>query len=104
MLNGHGIVAVCTEILIQQDNAKPYFNPIDPEFIETASRDGFHIHLSFQPPNSSDMNVLDLGYFRAIQSLQHQEAPISIDELILAVEKSFDQLSSESLNNVFLTL
>ena len=50
------------------------------------------------------MNVLDLGYFRGIQSLQHQEAPKTIDELILAVEKSFDQLSTESLNNVFLTL
>ena len=93
-----------TEILIQQDNAKPHINPTDPVFIEAASRDGFDIHLSFQPPNSPDMNVLDLGYFRAIQSLQHQEAPLSIDELILAVEKSFDELSSESLNNVFLTL
>nr|XP_027099096.1 bifunctional dTDP-4-dehydrorhamnose 3,5-epimerase/dTDP-4-dehydrorhamnose reductase-like [Coffea arabica] len=50
------------------------------------------------------MNILDIGYFRAIQSLQHQEAPNSIDELISAVEKSFNELSSESLNNVFLTL
>ncbi|XP_027108922.1 uncharacterized protein [Coffea arabica] len=93
-----------TEILIQQDNGKPHIDPTDPKFIETASRDGFDIHLSFQPPNSPDMNILDLGYFRAIQCLQHQEAPVSIDELILAVKKSFDQLSSESLNNVFLTL
>ncbi|XP_027076008.1 uncharacterized protein [Coffea arabica] len=93
-----------TEIFIQQDNAKPHINPIDSKFIEAASMDGFDIHLLFQPPNSPDMNVLDLGYFRAIQSLQHQEAPKTIDELILAVEKSFDQLSTESLNNVFLTL
>ncbi|XP_027099096.2 bifunctional dTDP-4-dehydrorhamnose 3,5-epimerase/dTDP-4-dehydrorhamnose reductase-like [Coffea arabica] len=50
------------------------------------------------------MNILDIGYFRAIQSLQHQEAPNSIDELISAIEKSFNELSSESLNNVFLTL
>ncbi|XP_027166607.1 keratin, type I cytoskeletal 9-like [Coffea eugenioides] len=86
------------------DNAKSHISPTDPEFIEAASRDGFDIHLSFQPPNSPDMNVLDLGYSRAMQSLQHQEVPMSIDKLILTVEKSFDQLSSESLNNAFLTL
>lgn len=50
------------------------------------------------------MNVLDLGFFRAIQSLQHQEAPTTIDELVHAVEKSFDKYSSENLNRVFLTL
>nr|XP_027118630.1 uncharacterized protein LOC113735852 [Coffea arabica] len=93
-----------TEIFIQQDNAKPHTNPMDSKFIEADWMDGFDIHLVFQPPNSPDMNVLDLGYFRAIQSLQHQEAPKTIDELLLAVEKSFDQLSTESLNNVFLTL
>ncbi|XP_027169562.1 uncharacterized protein LOC113769299 [Coffea eugenioides] len=95
---------VISPIFIQQDNAKPHIDPMDVEFIEAATREGFDIRLSFQPPNSPDMNVLDLGYFRAIQSLQHQEAPNSIDELISAVEKSFDELSSESLNNVFLTL
>lgn len=51
-----------------------------------------------------DMNVLDLGFFRAIQSLQHQEAPATIDELVSAVEKSFEELSSTSLDHVFLTL
>ncbi|XP_027109397.1 uncharacterized protein [Coffea arabica] len=95
---------VISPIFIQQDNAKPRIDPMDVELIEAATREGFDIRLSFQPPISPAMNVLDLGYFRAIQSLQHQEAPSSIDELIFAVEKSFDELSSESLNNVFLTL
>ena len=59
---------------------------MDVEFIEAATREGFDVRLSFQLPNSPDMNVLDLGYFKAIQSLQHQEAPNSIDELISDVQ------------------
>ncbi|KAK8659704.1 hypothetical protein V6N13_029898 [Hibiscus sabdariffa] len=33
----------------------------------------------------------------------HQESPTTIDELVKAVEKSFDELAAESLNNVFLS-
>jgi hypothetical protein len=33
-----------------------------------------------QPPNSPDFIVLELGFFAAIQALQHQSA--NIDELI----------------------
>ncbi|KAH7847713.1 hypothetical protein Vadar_029412 [Vaccinium darrowii] len=76
---------------------------MDPEFIEAASKDEFDIRLSFQPPNSPDLNVLDLGVFRAIQSLQYQQALKTIDELVSAVKKSFEELSLESLNHVFLT-
>ncbi|CAI9281797.1 unnamed protein product [Lactuca saligna] len=61
-------------IFIQQDNAKPHVDVNDSEFLEAASRDGFDIRLCFQPPNCPDLNVLDLGFFRAIQSLQEQEA------------------------------
>ncbi|XP_076902972.1 uncharacterized protein LOC143557894 [Bidens hawaiensis] len=69
-----------------------------------ASRGGFDIRLRFQPPNSPDLNVLDLGFFRAIQSLQEQEVLGSIDELVHAIQTSFDKISSHELNNVFLTL
>ncbi|KAH7835594.1 hypothetical protein Vadar_027734 [Vaccinium darrowii] len=91
-------------IYIQQDNARPHIHPLDAEFVEAAHKDGFNIQLVCQPPNSPDMNVLDLGFFRAIQSLQHQQAPKNIDELVFAVQKSFEQLESQNLDNVFLTL
>jgi len=42
----------------------------NPIFIQ---RDGFHIRLISQPPNSPDFNILDLGFFRAIQAIQYQE-------------------------------
>ena len=90
-------------IFIQQDNAKPYISTTNAAFVREASKDGFHITLTCQPPNSPDMNVLDLGFFNAIQSLQHTHAPTSIDELIHVVNQSFFDISAESLNKVFLT-
>ncbi|KAF7150094.1 hypothetical protein RHSIM_Rhsim02G0188200 [Rhododendron simsii] len=91
-------------IYLQQDNARPHIHGSDPKFLEAASRDGFDMPLSFQPPSSPDMNVLDLGFFSLIQSLQHQQAPSTIDQLVGAVEKSFEELSPDNLDHVFLSL
>ncbi|KAM3341368.1 hypothetical protein P3S68_029003 [Capsicum galapagoense] len=91
-------------IFLQQDNARPHIGNNDLEFIEAARQDGFDIRLCFQPSNSPDLNVLDLGFFRAIQSLQYQKAPKNVDELVEAVERSFDEMKAKQLNHVFLTL
>ncbi|XP_022042259.2 uncharacterized protein LOC110944923 [Helianthus annuus] len=91
-------------IYIQQDNAKPHIDVNDAEFKLEASKDGFDIRLGFQPPNSPDLNVLDLGFFRAIQSLQEQEVLGLIDELVSAVKSSLERMPSHELNKVFLTL
>ena len=58
-------------IYVQQDNAKPHIAPNDTEFLNESMKDGFYIELVQQPPNSPDMNVLDLGFFRSIQALQY---------------------------------
>ncbi|GAA0140873.1 hypothetical protein LIER_02143 [Lithospermum erythrorhizon] len=83
-------------IYIQQDNARTHISPFDDKFCEAAQGDGFDIQLTCQPPNSPNLNVLDLGYFKAIQSLQYREAPKTIDELVAAVKKSFHELSPRS--------
>ena len=53
-----------------QRTVKEYtFNKIahnDREFMEETTTNGFNIQLAQQPPNSPDMNVLDLGFFRSI--------------------------------------
>ncbi|KAJ4450299.1 hypothetical protein ANN_01719 [Periplaneta americana] len=72
--------------------------------MDAAAASGITLELVCQSPNSLDMNVLDLGYFRAIQSLQHQSAPQTIDELITAIETAFSQLTRDKHNNVFNTL
>ncbi|KAF0683350.1 Aste57867_24606 [Aphanomyces stellatus] len=45
--------------------------------------------LAPQPPNSSDINILDLGFFAAIQSLQHRSSAKTIDELVGNVQRAF---------------
>ncbi|GAA0166471.1 hypothetical protein LIER_40194 [Lithospermum erythrorhizon] len=86
------------------DNARPHTKMEDPEFLEAAKKDSFDIRLCFQPPNSPDINVLDLGFFASIQALQHKEPPNSIDQLVAAVQNSFDKYEPEFLNDVFLSL
>lgn len=60
--------------------------------------------LQFQPENSLGLNVLDLGYFNSIQSLQHQKVPMTVDNLIAVVEESFNEEDADTLDNVFLYL
>lgn len=91
-------------ITIQQDNAKPHASTNQEEILLAGHSDGWNIDLVCQPPNSPDFNVLDLGFFNAIQSLQHQQSPKDIDELITAVNDAFKSLTAETLNDVFLSL
>ncbi|XP_026417526.1 uncharacterized protein LOC113313014 [Papaver somniferum] len=90
-------------IYIQQDNAKPHVLKDDPVFKQAAAIDGFDIRLKTQPPNSPDLNTLDLGYFNGIQGIQHIAAPSNIDELIAAVTDAYNSMSAHTLNKVFLT-
>lgn len=91
-------------IFLQQDNAKPHITPSDPVFVEKAISGEFDIRLTCQPPNSPDMNILDLGYFRAIQSAYYSENPNNIEDIIQFVKQSFDNMPPNTLNKVFLTL
>lgn len=91
-------------VFIQQDNAKPHSYANDSDFMKEFSKEGWDLRLRAQPPNSPDFNVLDLGFFNSIQSLQHQSSPKTINELIDCVIAAFNSLDKEKLNNVFLTL
>lgn len=47
---------------------------------------------------------MDLGFFSAIQALQHKEAPKNIDELISVVINAYSYYPTEISNCIFLTL
>ncbi|XP_042003778.1 uncharacterized protein LOC121752748 [Salvia splendens] len=98
------VVGASKDIYIQQDNATPHIAATDAEFQAVAKSDGFYIQLICQPPNSPDTNILDLGFFRAIQSLQHEKPCKTVDELVGNVCSSFTELSPQTLNKVFLSL
>ncbi|XP_017240013.1 uncharacterized protein LOC108212812 [Daucus carota subsp. sativus] len=91
-------------ILIQQDNARTHINPDDEEFRLAVQRCGLNVQLICQPPNSPDLNVLDLGFFSAIQNLHYKEAPRTVDELITSVENAYNAFSTVKSNRIFLTL
>lgn len=91
------------DVIIQQDNAKPHVDVNDPEFVQAAQEGDWNIKLQFQPPNSPDLNVLDLGYFRSIDTILDQAASRKLEDLITVVTTSFTALTPEKLNNVFLT-
>ena len=74
-------------IFIQQDNAPTHLKVDDPQFCECAKQDGFDIRLICQPANSPDFNVLDLGFFRAIQVIQYKKNAKILKELIPAVHE-----------------
>ncbi|OMO77902.1 hypothetical protein COLO4_24961 [Corchorus olitorius] len=92
-------------IYIQQDNARPHVKFDDADFKKATKENGFNVILTNQPANSPDLNVLDLGFFCAIQSLQQQAAaPKTIDDLIMAVENSFEEFSPVDSDKFFLSL
>jgi len=55
--------AALETIFIQQDNARTHVSPNDPAFLQAVAATGLDIRLMQQPPDSPDMNVLDLGFF-----------------------------------------
>lgn len=92
------------QIIIQQDNAKPHLRDDAPGLVNICLKDRWNITCKAQPPNIPDFNVLDLGFFNAIQSLQHEPAPKTIEDLISSVNNAFADISMTKLDNVFLTL
>jgi hypothetical protein len=92
------------DILIQQDNAKPHLLQEDEDVISAGISDGWNIRLLFQPPNSPDLNVLDLGFFAAIQSIQYKQQIHGIDNLIKAVKNAFEGTKVSTLDDIFLAL
>lgn len=93
-----------TPIYVQQDNAKPHSYTLDKELQNAALICNWDIRIKRQPSNSPDFNVLDLGFFNSIQSIQHQKAPTNIKELILVVKQAFKEEKRDTLDNVFLSL
>ncbi|KAH9101901.1 hypothetical protein AeMF1_021417 [Aphanomyces euteiches] len=92
------------EILVQQDNARPHVVLDDPAVVAAGLSDGWTIRMMNQPPQSPDLNVLDLGFFNSIQALQQQMECRTIEDLMDAVCSTFRQLSAETLNRTFMTL
>ncbi|KAM3192852.1 hypothetical protein ACQJBY_069810 [Aegilops geniculata] len=91
-------------IYIQQDNAKTHISVNDSVFCAAAQSDGWDIRLTCQPPNSPDLNILDLGFFAALQALFEKMSPGKIVDIVAKVKKAYDTYPAERSNRIFLTL
>ena len=90
-------------IFIQQDNGKTHIAVDDPAFVQAAQADGWDIRLTCQPPNSPDLNVLDLGFFAAIQALFEKGTPNNINDIVKKVDEAYKNYPVDRSNRIFLT-
>ncbi|CAH9050865.1 unnamed protein product [Cuscuta europaea] len=72
--------------------------------MEAATLFGFNKRLTCQPVQSPDLNVLDLGFFRAIQSIQYKAFPKTVGELVGAVQDAFYSFEPRLLNYTWVHL
>lgn len=93
-----------SNVVVQQDNARPHVNVNDREVSAKGREGDWNINLTSQPANSPDFNVLDLGYFNSIQSISQKNEYENLQDLVDAVTQSFDELSKDTLNASFLSL
>lgn len=91
-------------IFIQQDNARPHITQDDLQWQQVHQRGNFTFILIQQPVNSPDLNILDLRFFRSIQSLMHKKMPNDVDGLLEAVQEAFNELHPQTLHKVWITL
>ncbi|XP_056698419.1 uncharacterized protein [Spinacia oleracea] len=87
-------------IIIQADNAKPHCGADIHEFIQSHNQNGFRFFWAPQPPNSPDLNILDLGFFRSIQSKYEKSMPKNVTVLIKEAGQAFNGTHPKTLSNV----
>ena len=90
-------------IYIQQDGAKNHICEDDEEFNNALTEQEIDAKLYTQTPNSPDVNLLDLGFFRAIQSF-NDASPKNEAELIQSVQDAYENYLRHKLNWTWLTL
>lgn len=91
-------------ITAQQDNAPAHNIYEDPEVLAARNAGNPKVRFVAQPPNSPDTNILDLGFFNSIQSLQDRTTPRTVDELVAEVKRAFDAQAPATLGKVWTTL
>ena len=91
------------KIFIQQDGAKNHIREDDKLFNAALEENGVDAELYTQSPNSPDVNLLDLRFFRAIQSF-NDVALRNEEELIKPVGEAYQNYPKEKINRTWLTL
>ena len=92
-------------IVIQQDGASSHIEDNDAAFEAVARTGLWNISLETQPAKSPDLNVLDLSFFRALQSHQWRSGfANTMEELIVQVQRAYREFEPRKIDFAFLTL
>ena len=90
-------------IFIQQDRVKNHISENDKEFNDVLMDNDINTKLYMQAATSPDINLLDLGLFRAIQSF-NDATPKNEEELIESVSVAYENYTRHKINQTWLTL
>ena len=85
------------KIFIQQDGAKNHISENDKEFNDILMEKDINAKLYMLAANSPDINLLDLGFFRAIQRF-NDATPKSEEELIESVSTAYNNYPRQKIN------
>ena len=93
-------------IRVQQDGAGSHLDPNDQQLQDglAALNMANKVVLYTQPANSPDVNINDLGFFRALQALYYRSTPGNAGEIIACVELAYQAYDSSKINRIWLTL
>jgi hypothetical protein len=93
-------------IRVQQDGAKTHLEAED-ELLQQGLQElniENKVLLYTQPANSPDVNINDLGFFRALQSLYQRSTPANVGEIIASVQQAYLDYDHVKINRIWLTL
>ncbi len=62
------------------------------------------ILLYTQPANSPDVNINDLGFFRALQAYYERFSPNDAGEIITYIQEAYKDYDYKRINRIYLTL
>ena len=106
------------DVYLQLDNAPPHCKrnkKLFAQITKAAGRNTLHgnyygpkVRLSFQPPDSPDLNVLDLGFFEKFWTktnriLRKNHKMASLDEIWEAAKSAWDSITSLEIEILFQT-
>jgi hypothetical protein len=93
-------------VSIQQDEASAHILDIEIEFCQLATQGVWNICLLTQSAKSPDLNVLNLNFFRALQSSQWSSGyqRIILEGLIRQVQTAYANFKPWKIDLEFLTI
>jgi hypothetical protein len=93
------------DVTIQQDGASLHIRQNDPAFLEATTARNWSIKLLTQPAQSPDTTLLDLTFFRALQSSQWDHGfAYEINGLVQQVTRAYRDFPTRRIDFGFLTL